>query len=132
MKKRRKVEKDQRMIKSRRVFERCGHRHKRKREKAVFFSLMPGIGRSLCVCIRYPLPKCQLGMGLKMGTTHEDQKWPLAGEEDRVGGGREREGEHIHHLPEMCVCAYFACTHAYLLSTKYRQPDNTSSSWRIM
>lgn len=61
----------------------------------------------------------------KMGTTHEDQKCPLAGGEDRVG---EREREHIHHFPEMCVCAYFACTHAYLLSTKYRQPANTSSS----
>lgn len=63
----------------------------------------------------------------QMGTTHENQKLPSRlPSEDRVGEISERE--HIHHLPEMCVCAYFACTHAYLLSTKYRQPANTSSS----
>lgn len=100
MKKRRKVEKDQRMIRSA-VFERCGHSQKRKREK-VCFSLMPGIGRFLCVCIRYPLPKCQLGMSLKwvQGTKIRNG---LSQEEDRVGRERERESTSVTFLRCACV-----------------------------
>lgn len=96
MKKRREVEKDQRMIKSRRVFERCGHRQKRRREKVVFL-FSNARNRALSVCV-HSIPPSQMSTRdeFKMGTRHEDQKCPLT-EEERVG--RERGRERAHPSP---------------------------------
>lgn len=101
MKKRRKVEKDQRMIKSRRVFEKCGHRQKRKREKGCLFS--NARNRALSVCV-HSIPPSQMSAldEFKMGTAHEDQKWPSRGR--KIGWGeRERESTSITFLRCACV-----------------------------
>lgn len=130
MKKRREVEKDQRMIKSRRVFERCGHRQKRRREKVVFL-FSNARNRALSVCV-HSIPPSQMSARdeFKMGTAHEDQKWPHAGGEARLGG----ESTSITFLR----CAFVRTLLARLRTCCQRSTDSqtilaaASSSWRIM
>lgn len=129
MKKRRKVEKDQRMIDSRRAFERCGHHQKRKREKGCFFS--NARNRALSVCV-HSIPPSQMSARdeFKMGTAHEDQKWPHAGGEARSGG----ESTSITFLRCACVHTLLARLRTCCQRSTDSQPilAAASSSWRIM
>lgn len=134
MKRRGEVEKDQRMIKSRRVFERCGHRQKRKREKRCFFS--NARNRALSVCV-HSIPPSQMSARdeFKMGTTHEDQKLPSRPGGEKIGWGRERESTSITFL--RCACVHTLL--ARLRTCCQRSTDSqsilaaaASSSRRIM
>lgn len=101
MKKRRKVGKDQRMIKSRRVSERCGHRQKRKREKGCFFS--SARNRALSIGV-HSIPPSQMSSRDECRNGYYARRSEMPSHGRKIGWGeREGEREHIHHLPEMCV-----------------------------